>query len=154
MSSSISKRPKIFNHWRMVMIFLIAYDFIAILFSYLVALWVRFDCNFGDVPELYLQTYFKTIFIYAIFCILVFWVAKSCYRHVSGDSPAISSCHPCDRIYHNHRCGLYDFSMCICLPECRFPISYLKKYIEPFLPSCNNADFSNTIYTSGWIANE
>ena len=63
------------------MIFLIAYDFIAILFSYLVALWVRFDCNFGDVPELYLQTYFKTIFIYAIFCILVFWVAKL-YRSI------------------------------------------------------------------------
>ena len=81
MSSGISKQPKIFNHWRMVMIFLIAYDFIAILFSYLVALWVRFDCNFGDVPELYLQTYFKTIFIYAIFCILVFWAAKL-YRSI------------------------------------------------------------------------
>ena len=142
MSSSISKRPKIFNHWRMVMIFLIAYDFIAILFSYLVALWVRFDCNFGDVPEVYLQTYFKTIFIYAIFCILVFWVAKL-YRSIWR----FASYMELIRVIASTIITGVVYTISVCVFVTRMPVSYfifeeIHRTVSSF---CNNADFSNTI---------
>lgn len=142
MSSSISKRPKIFNHWRMVMIFLIAYDFIAILFSYLVALWVRFDYNFGDVPELYLQTYFKTIFIYAIFCILVFWVAKL-YRSIWR----FASYMELIRVIASTIITGVVYTISVCVFVTRMPVSYfifeeIHRTVSSF---CNNADFSNTI---------
>ena len=38
-------------------------------------------------------------------------------------------------------------------PECRFPISYLKKYIEPFLPSVIMLTLVTPLF-SGWITNK
>ena len=51
-------------------------DFTAILVSYFAALWIRFDCKFGGIQKDYLQTYFYTAWIYAIFCVVVFWFLR------------------------------------------------------------------------------
>ena len=66
------KIKEILSHWKVVAGILMVYDFVAILFSYLVALWLRFDCNFGSIPREYMKAYYETIVIYGAFCILIF----------------------------------------------------------------------------------
>lgn len=70
------KIKKIISHWKVVAGLLMAYDFVAVLFSYLAALWIRFDCNFGSIPTEYLRTYYDTIVAYGFFCILVFLLLR------------------------------------------------------------------------------
>ena len=79
MSSSMSehKKQKIkMEHWQKVRACLILYDLFAVIVSYFAALWLRFDCNYSEIPEEYLKPYLKFILIYAVVCIAVFWVLK------------------------------------------------------------------------------
>ncbi len=69
------------EHWEVITLFLIVYDFLAILFSYLAALWIRFDVQFSKIDPRYLQGYYRTILFYAIFCVIVFWAMKL-YRSI------------------------------------------------------------------------
>lgn len=65
---------------------LIAYDFLAVIMSYFLTLWIRFDCEFSEIDLPYLHIYYKTILIYALFCIVVFGVLrlyKSIWRFAS-----------------------------------------------------------------------
>lgn len=74
------------EHWEIVMLLLIIYDFLAVMSSYFIALWIRFDCRFSLIETKYLQVYYHTILIYAIFCIFVFWkmrLYKSIWRFAS-----------------------------------------------------------------------
>lgn len=68
------------------MLLLMAYDFISIVISYFLALWVRFDCRFSLIETQYLQAYCRTILAYAAFCVVVFWfmrLYKSIWRFAS-----------------------------------------------------------------------
>lgn len=74
------------EHWKVVTFLLIAYDFLAVILSYFAALWLRFDCKFNEIELPYLQVYYHTILIYAVFCIIVFWcfrLYKSIWRFAS-----------------------------------------------------------------------
>ena len=74
------------EHWKVVTFLLIAYDFLAVILSYFAALWLRFDCKFNEIELPYLQVYYHTILIYAVFCIIVFWCVrlyKSIWRFAS-----------------------------------------------------------------------
>lgn len=74
------------QHWQIVMIGLMAFDFIAICASYFLALWFRFDCRYSEIPALYLVPYFKTIVIYAVVAVIIFWLMrlyKSIWRFAS-----------------------------------------------------------------------
>ena len=74
------------EHWQIMAVYLMVYDFIAIAASYFFAMWIRFDCRFQSIPEEYLDAYFDTIWIYGVFCILVFWglrLYKSIWRFAS-----------------------------------------------------------------------
>ena len=85
-NGKITKTKKKLEHWEVVSLLLMVYDFTAILVSYLAALWIRFDCKFDGIQEAYLQTYFRTIWIYAIFCVVIFWLLrlyKSIWRFAS-----------------------------------------------------------------------
>ena len=85
MSEVIKKKRKI-EHWQVVTLLLILYDIIAITTSYFLALWVRFDCQYGKIQEDYLQAYEKSILLYALFCVIVFWMFhlyKSIWRFAS-----------------------------------------------------------------------
>lgn len=78
-------RKKI-EHWKIVTLLLVIYDLLAVILSYFAALWLRFDCNFSEIEGKYLQTYEHTIVIYAVFCVIVFWVMrlyKSIWRFAS-----------------------------------------------------------------------
>lgn len=79
-----SKRK--FEHWRVVRLLLMVYDFAAVIVSFGIALWLRFDCKVTSVEPQYLTTYTKTIIIYALFCLVVFWflrLYKSIWRFAS-----------------------------------------------------------------------
>ena len=86
MSEGNKKNKRKIEHWELVSLLLMIYDFIAILVSYLAALWLRFDCRFDGIQKEYIQTYFRTAWIYAAFCIVVFWflrLYKSIWRFAS-----------------------------------------------------------------------
>lgn len=74
------------EHWQVVRLLLMVYDFIAVIVSFGIALWLRFDCKVTSVEPQYLTTYTKTIIIYALFCLVVFWflrLYKSIWRFAS-----------------------------------------------------------------------
>ncbi len=82
------KKQKYFwmEHWQVIRLGLIVYDSLAVVFSYFLALWLRFDCKFSMIPEEYFQAYIRFIPIYTIVCILVFWstrLYKSIWRFAS-----------------------------------------------------------------------
>lgn len=82
------KKQKYFwmEHWQVIRLGLIIYDSLAVIFSYFLALWLRFDCKFSMIPEEYFQAYIQFIPIYTIVCILVFWsirLYKSIWRFAS-----------------------------------------------------------------------
>ena len=74
------------EYWQVVRLLLMVYDFIAIIVSFGIALWLRFDCKVTSVEPQYLTNYTKTIIIYALFCLVVFWflrLYKSIWRFAS-----------------------------------------------------------------------
>lgn len=64
------------RHWHMVTAFLVAYDLFAVVFSYFMALFMRFDCRYSQIPENFLDGYFKSILIYAVIVAVVFQFFK------------------------------------------------------------------------------
>lgn len=86
MGESSKKMKKKMEHWEVVTMLLMVYDFLAVTVSYFAALWIRFDCRFSMIDDKYLQAYYRTILIYAGFCIVVFWflrLYKSIWRFAS-----------------------------------------------------------------------
>lgn len=74
------------EHWQVVRLLLMVYDFIAVIVSFGIALWLRFDCKVTSVEPQYLTNYTKTIIVYALFCLVVFWflrLYKSIWRFAS-----------------------------------------------------------------------
>ena len=74
------------EHWQVVRLLLMVYDFAAVIVSFGIALWLRFDCKVTSIEPQYLTTYTKTIIIYALFCLVVFWflrLYKSIWRFAS-----------------------------------------------------------------------
>ncbi|MBQ8974304.1 MAG: polysaccharide biosynthesis protein [Oscillospiraceae bacterium] len=70
------KRKHKVEHWQLLAVLLALYDLIAIHFAYFVALWIRFDCVYSAIPEVYLQVYQISITFYAVVCIVVFWMQR------------------------------------------------------------------------------
>ncbi len=60
------------EHWQIIAIFLIVYDFVAICASYFLALWLRFDGIFSSIPKQYLDPYLTFIFPAAGVSIIIF----------------------------------------------------------------------------------
>lgn len=85
MSTTSNKTRKI-EHWQVVTLLLIIYDFAAVILSYCMALWIRFDCKVSMVEPKYFQAYGKSILAYAVFCVIIFWfmrLYKSIWRFAS-----------------------------------------------------------------------
>lgn len=86
MGENAKKLKKKIEHWEVVTLLLLVYDIIAILVSYLAALWIRFDCKYEKIPRGYMQGYSHTIVVYAVFCVAIFWylrLYKSIWRFAS-----------------------------------------------------------------------
>ena len=69
------RRP-ILEHWQIVSALLMVYDIVAVNAAYLVALWLRFDCQFSMIQKEYLQAWIRFAPIYTGFCLLVFCLGK------------------------------------------------------------------------------
>lgn len=72
-ANNIEKNNKRVERWRIMSFLLVIYDVIAIALSFFLALWFRYDCSFGAIPDKFLLAYGKFIGIYAAFCVLLFW---------------------------------------------------------------------------------
>lgn len=81
MRENLMPTKKKLEHWQVVTLMLMAYDFLAVIVSYFFALWIRFDCKFSEIEPQYLHTYYRTIIIYALFCVVVFQFTKL-YRSI------------------------------------------------------------------------
>ena len=46
MRENLKKTKKTMEHWEVISLLLMVYDFLAIFVSYFAALWIRFDCRF------------------------------------------------------------------------------------------------------------
>ncbi len=73
MSGKRREKPMI-EHWQIIAILLVIYDIVAIHMSYFLALFLRFDGRFSMIPEEYLVPYFHFITLYAVGCVIIFWV--------------------------------------------------------------------------------
>ncbi len=71
-----SGRLLFLQHWHKLALLLAAYDVTAVCFSYICALWIRFDGSFAAIPEQYLSRYLKFIPIYAAICLVVFFLTR------------------------------------------------------------------------------
>lgn len=71
-TNAVRYTKKKLEHWQVVSMALAGYDAIAIILSFFLALWFRFDCRYSLIPKEYLGAYFKFIGIYAVFSLFVF----------------------------------------------------------------------------------
>lgn len=67
------KATKGFEHWHMVAVLLVLYDLAVVVGAYFIALWLRFDCRFSEIPHEFLMAWLKFSPIYAVASIFVFW---------------------------------------------------------------------------------
>ena len=79
-------RKSLLGRGRILILFLMLYDLAAAALSYFFTLWLRFDCNYTDIPSEYLSSWLKFLPIYALACIAVMWafhLYKSIWRFAS-----------------------------------------------------------------------
>jgi len=70
----------------MVSVLLLLYDLIAVNLAYLMALWLRFDCNYTMIPEKYLEGAFSIAPVYTIVMVvalIVLRLYRSVWRYAS-----------------------------------------------------------------------
>ena len=60
------------DHWKLISLLLAVYDAVAVNAAFYIALWLRFDCKFWDIPHYYVDILADFAPIYAIACILIF----------------------------------------------------------------------------------
>ena len=80
------KAAKTLEHWHLVAVLLVVYDLIVVIGAYFLALWLRFDCRFSEIPENYLLAWLNFSPIYAAISLFVFWKAhlyQSIWRFAS-----------------------------------------------------------------------
>ncbi|MBQ0036860.1 MAG: polysaccharide biosynthesis protein [Firmicutes bacterium] len=57
------------------------FDALSIAFAYFFSLWLRFDFKFDSIEPNYIRIFNKTIILYALFCIIVYWILNN-YRSI------------------------------------------------------------------------
>lgn len=68
------KKIRALEHWKVVTLFLVLYDSMVGAGSYFMALWLRFDCHYTEIPQGYLTAWLRFMPIYLIVNIVVFWI--------------------------------------------------------------------------------
>ena len=62
----------VIEHWQMVAILLAVYDFTAVCAGYFLALFLRYDCAYNTITEIFLNAYLRFILPWAAVSILIF----------------------------------------------------------------------------------
>ena len=80
------RKKKFMEHWQAIALWLMLYDVVAVNAAFLLALWVRFDCRYSMIPDVYLGAFLKFAPWYTVICIGVYWTLrlyKSVWRFAS-----------------------------------------------------------------------
>ena len=83
---AITIGKKQIEHWHIIAVVLMIYDYVAVCAAYFLALWLRFDGSFIEIPRRFLDPYSKFIFIFAAGSILIFLLCRmynSMWRYAS-----------------------------------------------------------------------
>ena len=67
--------------WKITAILMTIYDMIVVYFSYICALWIRFDLQFSQIPLEYLNPVRRFLPVYCVLCAAVFWLFRL-YRSI------------------------------------------------------------------------
>ena len=77
-----------FKHWQVISVLLLFYDAVVVNGAYFLALWMRFDCQYSEIPSEYLMAWMKFAPFYTVMCFIVFYRARlyrSLWRFASYD---------------------------------------------------------------------
>ena len=74
LNSAIRNSRKPLEHWHFVSLWLIVYDIFVTNGAYFIALWLRFDCNFSEIPGEYLGAFLRFAPFYSVFVFFTFLV--------------------------------------------------------------------------------
>lgn len=74
--STDKKNRSVFENFHMASMLLALYDVVMSAGAYLAALWIRFDCEYTQIPYDYLMAWLKFVPVYAAVCVFVFWLFK------------------------------------------------------------------------------
>lgn len=69
------------KHWQLISLYLMIYDAVAVNAAYFLALWIRFDCKFFEIPKNYFVSYISFMPIYTVSSLVVFLLLKM-YRSI------------------------------------------------------------------------
>ncbi len=64
------------EHWQVINVYLFLYDMFIVNLAYFLALWIRFDCHYSEIPQKYLYAWMVFIPFYTLFCAFVFVLLK------------------------------------------------------------------------------
>lgn len=82
-----TRRPFI-EHWQVIKAMLVIYDVISIAAAYFIALLLRFDFHYSEIPYEYLSPYKKYIPFYIVICVIIYAgmrLYRSIWRFASYD---------------------------------------------------------------------
>ena len=74
------------EHWQIISLLLSAYDYVAVIGAYFLALWLRFDGRFSAIPEQYMTPYIRFVFPFGLLCLgifALFHLYRSMWRYAS-----------------------------------------------------------------------
>lgn len=114
-----NKKRFVLEHWHLVSVFLMLFDLAAIAGAYFLALWLRFDCQFNDIPGMYFTPWLRFAPIYAVVGVLVFW-----RMHMYQSIWRFASFVELERIFLGSMALSVFHSVCITLCFRRMPITY------------------------------
>ena len=84
-SRRVFKKRKI-EHWQIIAIYMMIYDAIVVNGSYIIALWLRYDCQFNQIFAPFYEAWIRFAPFYAAFCLILFWkmrLYQSMWRYAS-----------------------------------------------------------------------
>ena len=65
-----------FRHWKVIAMYLVLYDIIAVNLSYFFGLWLRFDLRYSHIPAEYMDAFVKFAPFYTVFVLIMFYVFR------------------------------------------------------------------------------
>lgn len=74
--SKCKKNRFMFENFHIASVLLVLYDIVMSAGAYLAALWIRFDCQYSQIPQDYFMAWLKFMPAYAVICVFIFWLFK------------------------------------------------------------------------------
>ena len=72
MNDNRQKKKPLIEHWQIIAVLLAVYDFAAMCLSYFLALWIRYDCQFSNIPLMYRNAWRMFVPAYAMVGLVIF----------------------------------------------------------------------------------